>query len=100
MSNVLGNRSIFLIQGQFQKEVKKDFIIEFNVDGKGSSRLPNGDIVNCPLIDISREFAPAFGIPEVERNLNTQWKMSPRHHPEVANKGVKIYLQNLHDDKS
>jgi len=97
MAEVLDGKSLFLRHSQ----LADSFMVEFNCDGKGSTRLPSGEIVNLSLLQVLNNAIEEFGNDEVlsnsgySRELN-YWKLIPMFHPEDANKGLRNYLKEIY----
>ena len=95
----LGDKSLFLIHKPAR--IKKDKIVEveFNCDGKGGIRLPNGEITNKSLVELVMKFTHENGIEVTHASETTKyaWKINPDKHPEIKGKRnmhIKRYLQD------
>lgn len=83
MVEQLNGKIIHLRYQPLVSEKKENYDIEFNVDGKGSTKLPDGSVVNKPLGALARDTSVKFELTRADHNLGV-WSVIHERHPELT----------------
>lgn len=83
------NEPLFLENDEVQ-----GYVIEFNCDGKGGKRLPDGKVVNTSLASLTQELRQEYNITRGDSSGVNNWVVSAAHHPTAPSKKTERKLRN------
>ena len=87
-------QSLFLRLTPLLTKAGKDFVIEFNVDGNGAKKLPDGSIVEESLDAVAKAAFNDHDVIVGDTSGVNCWEVCAEHHPEAPTKKTLRKLRN------
>jgi hypothetical protein len=104
MAELLGDKSLFLYHKTIHTKTGNKYLIEFNVDGEGKTKLPDGTIEDINLHTLSKRISDELDVHHYQGGAGYQWYLCHENEPDAEKKISKnrlgVYLDKIAMEKN